>query len=93
LALAPAVSASRISSVRTNGTLIPTASQFSKLDPGGAPHRQRGLEALLSHDPITYLAYLFIPAVLWFVQPPHATAWSSERSARTRPPPTPWART
>ncbi len=50
-----------------NGTPIPTASQFSKLDPGGAFTGNEVFEALLSHDPITYLAYLFIPAVLWFV--------------------------
>ncbi|MCB0998021.1 MAG: ABC transporter permease [Acidimicrobiales bacterium] len=50
-----------------NGTPIPTTSLFTDIDPGGAFTSNDVLEALLAHDPITYLAYLVLPAVLWFV--------------------------
>ena len=50
-----------------NGTPIPTSNQFAKLDPGGAFSKNQFLEAFLSHDPITYLAYLVIPSLLWFL--------------------------
>lgn len=49
------------------GTPIPTNRQFAELDPGGAFSSNQILEAFLRHDPITYLAYLVIPALLWFL--------------------------
>lgn len=49
------------------GTPIPTSSQFADLDPGGVFSSNQILEAFLSHDLITYLAYLVIPALLWFL--------------------------
>ncbi len=49
------------------GTPIPTSSQFADLDPGGAFSSNQILEAFLGHDPITYLAYLVIPALFWFI--------------------------
>lgn len=58
--------ANQLGSNRT-GTPIPTSSQFAKMDPGGAFSRNQILEAFLGHDPITYLAYLVIPALLWFL--------------------------
>ena len=35
--------------------------------PGRRSRRRRLLEAFLHHDPVVYIAYLFLPAVLWFV--------------------------
>lgn len=66
LALGGVGLANQLGTNRT-GTPIPPTSQFAKIDPGGAFTSNQFLEAFLSHDPITYLAYLVIPAVLWFL--------------------------
>lgn len=66
LALGGVGLANQLGTSRT-GTPIPSASQFQKLDPGGAFTKNELFEAFLSHDPITYLAYLVVPALLWFL--------------------------
>lgn len=66
LALGGVGLANQLGTNRT-GTPVPTTSQFANLDPGGIFSRNQFLEAFFSHDPITYLAYLVIPAALWFL--------------------------
>jgi len=51
--------------VNRNGT--PLTVRFDSINPGGLFTRNGLFEALLYHDPVTYLAYLVIPALLWFV--------------------------
>jgi len=50
-----------------NGSPVPTEIQFSDLDPFGVFADNEFFEAFLLHDPVTYLAYLVIPAALWFL--------------------------
>jgi simple sugar transport system permease protein len=48
-----------------NGTPIQTL--FSEVNPGGGLDDGGILEAFLHHDPVVYLAYLVLPAALWFL--------------------------
>jgi simple sugar transport system permease protein len=66
LALGGVGLANQLGTNRT-GSPVPTSSQFAKLDPGGAFSSNQFLEAFFSHDPITYLAYIVVPALLWFL--------------------------
>lgn len=47
-----------------NGTPIQT--QFTEVNPGGVLDDGGILEAFFFHDPIVYISYLLLPAVLWF---------------------------
>lgn len=45
----------------------PIPSLFNKLDPGGAFTGNEFVEAFFHQDPIVYIAYIVLPAVIWFV--------------------------
>jgi general nucleoside transport system permease protein len=51
----------------TNRTGSPMPVRFRPIDPGGAFSSNDVLETFLRQDPLTYLAYLVIPATIWFV--------------------------
>ncbi len=51
----------------TNRNGTPIQVLFREVDPGGAFEDGGVLEAFLHHDPVVYLAYLVVPAALWFV--------------------------
>jgi len=48
-----------------NGTPITTL--FREVDPGGAFQTGGVVEAFFFHDPVVYIAYVALPALLWFV--------------------------
>jgi ABC-type uncharacterized transport system permease subunit len=51
----------------TNRNGTPITVQFQEVNPGGAFEENDFLEAFFFHEPIVYLAYLIIPAFLWFL--------------------------
>ena len=51
----------------TNRNGTPIKALFSKLNPGGGLDNGGLIEALFFHDPIVYLAYIVLPAVIGFV--------------------------
>ena len=66
LALGGVGLANQLGTNRT-GTPVPTETQFSELDPFGVFTDNEVFEAFLYHDAVTYLAYLVVPAALWFL--------------------------
>lgn len=51
----------------TNRNGSPVRTLFREVNPGGGLDDGSFLEAFLFHDPVVYIAYLILPAVLWFV--------------------------
>jgi ABC-type uncharacterized transport system permease subunit len=51
----------------TNRNGTPITVLFQEVNPGGAFDNNDFFEAFLLHEPPVYLAYLVIPAILWFV--------------------------
>ena len=51
----------------TNRNGTPITSLFREINPGGGLDDGSFIEAFLFHDPIVYIAYIIIPACLWFV--------------------------
>jgi general nucleoside transport system permease protein len=51
----------------TGRTGTPVKVLFREVNPGGVLDNNDFLEAFFFHDPIVYLAYIVVPAVLWFV--------------------------
>lgn len=51
----------------TNRNGTPITNLFREVNPGGGLDDGGFLEAFLHHDPVVYVAYLLLPAVLWFV--------------------------
>jgi len=51
----------------TNRTGTPIKVLFREVNPGGLLDNNDFLEAFFFHDPVVYLAYIVIPAVLWFL--------------------------
>lgn len=64
LALGGVGLANQLGTNRTGSPIVPT---FRPLDPGGLFTSNEVFEALFHHDPIVYLAYVLLPAVIWFV--------------------------
>ncbi|MFT7474488.1 MAG: ABC-type uncharacterized transport system permease subunit [Verrucomicrobiales bacterium] len=51
----------------TNRNGTPIKVTFDEVNPGGAFEKNDFFEAFLFHEPPVYLAYLIIPAILWFI--------------------------
>lgn len=51
----------------TNRNGSPLDVKFTDLDPGGAFTGNDPIEAVFHQDPMVYIAYIFLPLVLWFV--------------------------
>jgi ABC-type uncharacterized transport system permease subunit len=51
----------------TNRTGTPVQVVFTEINPGGVFDDNDVLEAFVFHDPVVFLAYIVVPAVLWFV--------------------------
>ena len=51
----------------TGRTGTPNQVLFREANPGGALDNNDFTEAFFFHDPVVYMAYLVVPAVLWFV--------------------------
>jgi len=51
----------------TNRVGQPIKVQFREVNPGGAFDSPDFFEAFLFHDPVVYIAYLILPAFLWFL--------------------------
>lgn len=45
----------------------PISTLFGKIDPGSAFTKNQFLEAFFHQDPIVYIAYIVLPALIWFV--------------------------
>ena len=68
IGLALALGGVGLSNQLGNGrTGSPVQSLFQKLNPGSAFTKNDFLEAFFHQDPIVYLAYIVLPAVIWFV--------------------------
>lgn len=51
----------------TNRNGTPITVVFADLDPAGAFSGNQITEAFFQHDPLAYIAYVFLPLVLWFL--------------------------
>jgi simple sugar transport system permease protein len=51
----------------TNRNGTPITTRFREINPGGRLENGGALEAFFFHDPVVYIAYVFLPIILWFV--------------------------